>query len=46
MDNTPYCYLLYFVAFFVGLEALSHFEHVVTFLMTLRGAIFGALGRG
>jgi membrane-associated phospholipid phosphatase len=46
MDNTPYCYLLYFVAFLVGLEALSHFEHIVKFLMTLRGAIFGALGRG
>ena len=46
LNNTPYCYLLYFLVLLVGLEALSHFEHFVNFLLTLRGAILGSLGRG
>lgn len=46
LTNAPYCYILYFLVMIAGLEAVKHFEHVLSFLFALRGAFLQSTGRG
>lgn len=43
LSNTPYCYLLYFLLLMGTLEALMHFEHLLTFVFSMRGALVQSL---
>lgn len=44
LSNSPYCYILYFLALLGGLEFAMHFKHVLETIFTLRAEIHGRLG--
>ncbi len=44
-NNAPYCYILYFLTLLFFLEAMTHFEHLLTFLFAVRGALLQPFGR-
>ena len=41
-SNAPYCYLLYFLLILAGLEATSHFNHVLQVFFSLGSGLFHA----
>jgi membrane-associated phospholipid phosphatase len=45
LSNSPYCYLLYFLALLCGLEFAMHFQHVLDTIFALRGDLQGRFGR-
>lgn len=46
LSNAPYCYLLYFIAFLLGIEFFQQFEHVQNLIFALRSEILQGMGRG